>query len=474
MTGTTLEQTDPISGMGGLTKLGAGTLRLLASNVYTGATQINAGTVEWGAVERLSNATDVHVAAGATLNLAGFNESFDALSGGGDVVLGAAALNVGVDNGDGLFAGVISGTGDLLKLGNGTQTLTGANTYSGATFVDGGELILSSAGTIDQSTTVVGFNIGSSGVATATGAGTTWDLSGDLFVGLDGRGRMNINDGAVMTVEGGVTIGNNNHGPNSAGTLSLTDGILDNSTGNGIQVVNGSLQGHGTVLGNVTSFATVAPGNSAGILNITGDFIQTLDGTLAIEIGGTDNSNPSLPQFDQLMVDGSMGLDGLLEVGLLGGFAPTPGDTFTIVSANVLAGTFANAGAGARIDLSSGSTGSFQVDYVGNTIVLSDFQGMASNNGDFDNNGSLEGADIDALVAAIASGSMDLTFDLTGDGMVDGDDLGEWLVVAGAANLPSGNPYLVGDANLDGAVDGQDFIAWNANKFTFLGRVDRW
>ena len=58
------------------------------------------------------------------------------------------------------------------------------------------------------------------------------------------------------------------------------------------------------------------------------------------------------------------------------------------------------------------------------------------------------------------------SFDLTGDGAVDSDDLDEWLKQAGAINLASGNAYLRGDANLDGAVDVTDFNIWNANKFT--------
>ena len=66
----------------------------------------------------------------------------------------------------------------------------------------------------------------------------------------------------------------------------------------------------------------------------------------------------------------------------------------------------------------------------------------------------------------IASGINTNSFDLTGDGLVNGSDLTEWLTIAGATNLPSGNAYLVGDANLDGTVDGQDFIAWNNSKFT--------
>ncbi|MEM8680039.1 MAG: hypothetical protein AAGF97_11855, partial [Planctomycetota bacterium] len=93
---------------------------------------------------------------------------------------------------------------------------------------------------------------------------------------------------------------------------------------------------------------------------------------------------------------------------------------------------------------------------------------IANFQGDFDGDDRLDCQDIDALTAAVASASMDLAFDLTGDGVVDIADRDAWLAGAGAAFLPSGNPYLLGDANLDGVVDGGDFIAWNQNKFTAL------
>ena len=83
---------------------------------------------------------------------------------------------------------------------------------------------------------------------------------------------------------------------------------------------------------------------------------------------------------------------------------------------------------------------------------------------DLDESGVCDSDDADLLVADIVAGTN--TYDLTGDGLANGDDLTEWLAVAGAENLASGNSYLLGDANLDGVVDGQDFIAWNGNKFT--------
>ena len=75
-------------------------------------------------------------------------------------------------------------------------------------------------------------------------------------------------------------------------------------------------------------------------------------------------------------------------------------------------------------------------------------------------------SDIDAVVAQIASGSFDLAFDFSGDGLLDIRDVAAWLAEAGHAQLPSGNAYLFGDANLDGVVDAQDFVVWNSNKFT--------
>ena len=88
--------------------------------------------------------------------------------------------------------------------------------------------------------------------------------------------------------------------------------------------------------------------------------------------------------------------------------------------------------------------------------------------GDFNDDGNWDCADIDALTAETAAGTNNLAFDLTGDGFVNGADIAAWLVEGGAMNpaQTGGNPFLPGDADLSGAVDGADFIAWNGNKFT--------
>ena len=78
--------------------------------------------------------------------------------------------------------------------------------------------------------------------------------------------------------------------------------------------------------------------------------------------------------------------------------------------------------------------------------------------GDFNLDGALNGADIDALMNEVAAGTNGAAFDLSGDGLVNDDDRDDWLAIAGPQNGLSG-AYLVGDSNLDGFVVASDLNA---------------
>ena len=155
----------PICGPGGLTKIGTGRLRFSGSvsNSYGGTTRVQAGTLELqksalnGAVPgrleiggvatvrllghtQIANPADVIVDGVLDLNNCG--DAFDELSGSGTVQLGSGYLNLGADNGSSTFAGQITGTGEVMKLGTGTVQFTGNNSYSGTTAVRGGTLII--------------------------------------------------------------------------------------------------------------------------------------------------------------------------------------------------------------------------------------------------------------------------------------------------------------------------------------------
>ena len=104
----------------------------------------------------------------------------------------------------------------------------------------------------------------------------------------------------------------------------------------GVTVGAGTLSGHGTVAAPVTSAGTVLPGTSPGILTVAGSYTQAAGGTLDIEIGGGDPGSG----HDQLAVSGHASLGGTLELEALGGFAPSIGQTFTIVTYGSHTGCF--------------------------------------------------------------------------------------------------------------------------------------
>ncbi len=127
------------------------------------------------------------------------------------------------------------------------------------------------------------------------------------------------------------------------------------------------------------------------------------------------------------------------------------------MTANVLVGPFINVAQ--NVSVGSG----FYMDYTTNEARLLQTQVV---DGDFNDDGLYDCADIDSLVGVIAAMTHDPAYDLTGDGLVNLLDRDAWLAVAGGVNLGSGRVYKLGDANLDGTVDGIDFIQWNAHKFT--------
>ncbi|MFO1529144.1 MAG: autotransporter-associated beta strand repeat-containing protein [Kiritimatiellia bacterium] len=86
-------------------------------------------------------------AAGATLDITGFNTQIGSLTGGGatggrNVTLGAATDHRRQQHQSGRVRGTISGTGGVTKIGTGVQTFSGSNSYTGVTTVSAGVLKL--------------------------------------------------------------------------------------------------------------------------------------------------------------------------------------------------------------------------------------------------------------------------------------------------------------------------------------------
>jgi hypothetical protein len=112
----------------------------------------------------------------------------------------------------------------------------------------------------------------------------------------------------------------------------------------------------------VTNKATVAPGASAGILTVNGDYKQTAAGSLNIEIGGT---TPGV-NYDQLVVVGNATLAGTLNVTFINGYTGVANDSFTNLQNSLLVGTFATT----NLPALGGGNG-WNVEYLAGGVVLS-------------------------------------------------------------------------------------------------------
>jgi len=139
------------------------------------------------------------------------------------------------------------------------------------------------------------------------------------------------------------------------GTTTIASNTVLNPTSMNLQ--GGTLNGSGKVQGNSISglinSGLVSPGNSPGILSVSGGvYTQTVAGALSILIAGTNVGS----QYSRLNVDSAQ-LNGTLSVVITNGFHPSLGDTYSVVATTfygAVTGTF------------SGSDGL----HVGNGIVL--------------------------------------------------------------------------------------------------------
>ncbi|EBP5703768.1 autotransporter outer membrane beta-barrel domain-containing protein, partial [Salmonella enterica] len=269
-----------IGGSGNVVKSGADTLTLSGSNSYTGGTTISGGTLVASNVEAL---------------------------GTGDVTNNATLeLNTGGD-----FINNIGGTGRVEKSGDDTLTLSGSNTYTGGTLINGGTLVASNVealgtGDVTDNATLA-LNTGGTFDNAISGSGQVVK-SGDETLTLSGT---NSYTGGT-TISGGTLVATNVEALGSGdvtddATLELnTGGTFDNAISGSGQVVKsgdkmltlsgansysgGTLISDGTlVASNVEALGTGDVTNNATLaLNTGGDFTNNISGSGQVVKSGDD------------------------------------------------------------------------------------------------------------------------------------------------------------------------------------------
>ena len=306
-----------------------------------------------------------------------------------------------------------AGNAVIFNAGGNLTNLAGAlvqsNTASGV-FSTGGQTTITNSGTISG---LIGINLTGGGSVTNNAGGVISGRSGLAILSAGGPTKFSnagiINGNVLLgnfanTVQlfsGGRINGNLNLGNNAASNLIL-DGSTDQSlsqaitgtttnagsltkqgTGNwtvdvamnapvstnilaGVLTVNssltsplvtvqagGMLKGSGTILGNVVNVGTISPGNSPGTLTISGNFTQGPAGIYNVEFFSPQN-------YSHLVVLGHASLDGTLHLTLASGFRFQPGETFTVLTAQGISGTFRTI---------SGNT-SVQVTYANGNVIV--------------------------------------------------------------------------------------------------------
>ncbi|ENR96326.1 autotransporter-associated beta strand repeat-containing protein, partial [Brucella abortus] len=284
-----------LSDVGRLTKNGSGTLTLTADNTYTGGTVFAGGVVSVDKEVRLGGGDLTFNGGTLQVTGTGWTSTSRAVSlqaGGGTFDIENAANNFAVTQG-------VAGAGGLTKSGSGTLTLSGANSYTGATTVSAGTLVVANDNTGGGTTTVdvgAGLQIGTGGVSGSLAGdivnnGTlVVDRSNafDLANVISGTGSLTKNGAGTLTLSGvnsytgGTTV--------SAGTLAVrADNNLGDASGglaiNGgatLQLTDNLTTARGVTLGAGTATITIDGGKTAQFSNkLTGS------GTLAVSGSGT-------------------------------------------------------------------------------------------------------------------------------------------------------------------------------------------
>jgi fibronectin-binding autotransporter adhesin len=295
-TGDNTLYTGDIKGDGAFTKLGNSILALSGANTYTGDTTISAGTLTIDGTGTLEGG------------------SYDgAISNSGTFIYSSTT--------DQVLSGIISGDGALTKQEDSSLTLSGANTYTGATLISAGVLRAqndTALGTTASGTTVASgaaleLNDLDDGTAIAIGAealslagtgisngGALRNIAGnnsyagaitltaDTRINSDsGTLTLNVASGAAITGTFNLTFG-------GAGNIAVSDAI---TTGTGTLTKDGTgtltLAGNNTYTGATTISTGIVAITHANALGKNGETLSTTtvsDGaTLSISHASTIN-----------------------------------------------------------------------------------------------------------------------------------------------------------------------------------------
>ncbi len=473
-TNTTLTNSGDVSGTGGLIKNGEGGLDLTGTVSHSGGTTVNEGeltlsgqntytggtTLNGGVLNVSSDGNLGDVAGGLTFNGGELHTTGDVNS-NRDVVLAGNGTFTTDTNTTLTNSGDVSGTGGLIKNGEGGLDLTGTVSHSGGTTVNEGELTLSGQNTYTGGTTLNGgvLNVSSDGnLGDAAGSltfnggelHTTGDVNSDRDVVLAGNGTFSTDTNTTLTNSGDVS-GNGGLIKNGEGGLDLT-GTVSHSGGTTVNEGELTLSGQNTYTGgtmlnggvlNVSSDGNLgdAAGGltfNGGELHTTGDVNSDRDVVLAGNGTFTTDTNTTLTNSGDvsgtggLIKNGEGGLDLTGTVSHSGGTTVNEGELTLSGQNTYTGGTTLNGGV---LNVSSdGNLGDAAGGLTFNGGTLQATSSMTTGR-------SMVLDSVGALRSAEGS-TLAVTGPISGGGTLVAD--GQGTLVLGAANTHAGGTLISG------------------------------
>jgi fibronectin-binding autotransporter adhesin len=341
-----LELSGAINGIGGITKLATGHKGVLVlngttANTYAGDTRVLSGTLELdkfgtdGAVpgnliigdgiggagadvvrleraNQIANTADVTINSSGVFDLNGYYDRIDAVTGSGAITLGSGHLIAGHSSSSFTFDGLVSGTGYLWKVGDGTWTLTASNTYSGTTWIESGTLLVNGAqpasdvgiqslgtlggtGAVGRVTSAGGLLSPGLSPGTLTSSNVLLDSATDLLVELTGTGADRLN------VRGKVGLGDASLILSAAGLLP-TEGqrflIVNNDEADAVTGTFAGLPEGALVRAGPRQFHITYKGGDGNDVVLTATNTAALRPALSIWRTATNSVVVSWPQSD--------------------------------------------------------------------------------------------------------------------------------------------------------------------------------
>ena len=443
----------PVLGAGALNQVGTGRTILTNTNLYTGGTNVRAGSLDIGngVGGTIAAASAVTVSGGATLNI---NMATGATLGNG--IANTGTIN-GLATGTNTLSGIISGAGVFNQgnaavalppgvvgpLGTGRTILTGNNTYTGATTVNSGTLQIGdgvTAGTSIAPSGQVQVNAGGT-LAINLATGGTFANGVNL---LAANSALNTIQAGTNTLSGAI-VGLGTLSQTGTGTTILTN--AGNTYAGATTVSAGTLQiGTAGTAGSVgAGNISVRTGGTLLVVNIGGPVVNVLANNISNTVGGAGSvsvNSANTNTLSGILSDGGGGVLSLTSNTTGGSFTILTGaNTYsggTTVATGFLSVGNASVSGGANAGATAG-TGLVTVN-AGATLFVDLLNGETFAN-NVQNNGNVS-------TAAFAPSTQTISGNITGGGTFSHDPNG----TGGTTNLTGNNNYTGATTVGNGAV----------------------